>query len=123
MKSAPPISGTYSAKATFCKALLNYCRHDGFLRHSNTMHDIQDVQFLCLLQVYTCFLQHKMYYTPSTLSYHTVYDALIQWFQAISSVQQMVQQAHVIMGSTLIHQQKHICDPANNATQAFLENL
>ena len=36
---------TSSAKAPFCKAVLNYCRHDGFPCHRNTMHDIQDVQF------------------------------------------------------------------------------
>jgi len=36
---------TSSAKATFCRAVLNYWRHDGFPCHRNTMHDIQEAQF------------------------------------------------------------------------------
>ena len=48
---------TSSTKATFCKSVLNYCRHDGFLCHRNIMHDNQNVQFsyvFCRLILIPC---------------------------------------------------------------------
>jgi hypothetical protein len=76
----------WSIDATFHKAVLNYCRHDGFPCHRNTSHGIQDVplSYVFFGNLPVCFSHKKTYRMLSVHSFHTTYDALVQWLHVDS---------------------------------------
>jgi hypothetical protein len=48
----------HSVKTTFCKAVLDNCRHSGFPGHCNTIYGIQDVPvpYFCFRNIPVDFL-------------------------------------------------------------------
>jgi hypothetical protein len=95
---------TSNVNATFCKAVLNYCRHDGLPRQWNTSHGIQDVPFsyVSCRNIPVYILQIKMYYT--LISNHiwclSPVVACDWWYLVVRTSQG---NTHVIVKCILIH--------------------